>query len=363
MAGVSGPRVLFLTANVSSIFDDPEQLQKNWLQEFFEVVRVQKPLFVAVHCQEVGGKNFCESKPHVEAFVRALVAGEEMRGFTRARIYMDQNSESKENFTALGCLFFLHDSLKNTLQFDFKARRFHKILGQETTVGPLDEISSLEKEKLSHESKLSRKGFIRTRWQLCGSVFDLVNIHLFHDADNITAWQDSPSIYSTTRQSALAHVLDRVTDERYDPAPFFIFGDFNFRLDTGQLIKSLYGEAQMEREQPDISEGNDRLVFTETNNDHKVLLRLEKRKFEFADQDIFRADNGKILLPFDKELMPFKGRLFEIDIEYPPSYPYSEEQGEGCCYNNTRCPAWCDRILMSRSARELLLEVCHLYTT
>lgn len=39
------------------------------------------------------------------------------------------------------------------------------------------------------------------------------------------------------------------------------------------------------------------------------------------------------------------------------SYPYSEDSSQGKQYMNTRCPAWCDRILMSPSARDLFLKV------
>lgn len=41
------------------------------------------------------------------------------------------------------------------------------------------------------------------------SAFDLVNIHLFHDASNILAREKSPSVYSGMRQKALGFVLDR----------------------------------------------------------------------------------------------------------------------------------------------------------
>ncbi|KAF2976161.1 hypothetical protein EK904_014691, partial [Melospiza melodia maxima] len=37
-------------------------------------------------------------------------------------------------------------------------------------------------------------------------------------------------------------------------------------------------------------------------------------------------------------------------------YPYSEDSSQGRQYMNTRCPAWCDRILMSHSAKELILK-------
>ncbi|XP_008581371.1 PREDICTED: type I inositol 1,4,5-trisphosphate 5-phosphatase-like [Galeopterus variegatus] len=62
------------------------------------------------------------------------------------------------------------------------------------------------------------------------------------------------------------------------------------------------------------------------------------------------------LLEFDKELSVFKDRLCELDISFPPSYPYSEDSSQGEQYMNTRCPAWCDRILMSPSAKELVLK-------
>lgn len=41
------------------------------------------------------------------------------------------------------------------------------------------------------------------------SAFDLVNIHLFHDASNLVAWETSPSAYAGIRHKALAYVLDR----------------------------------------------------------------------------------------------------------------------------------------------------------
>lgn len=39
------------------------------------------------------------------------------------------------------------------------------------------------------------------------------------------------------------------------------------------------------------------------------------------------------------------------------SYPYSEEYTKPTQYMNTRCPAWCDRILMSHTAQEFVVPV------
>ncbi|PNJ30083.1 INPP5A isoform 7 [Pongo abelii] len=99
-----------------------------------------------------------------------------------------------------------------------------------------------------------------------------------------------------------------------------------------------------------------KLIFRESDNDRKVMLQLEKKLFDYFNQEVFRDNNGTALLEFDKELSVFKDRLYELDISFPPSYPYSEDARQGEQYMNTRCPAWCDRILMSLSAKELVLR-------
>jgi len=59
------------------------------------------------------------------------------------------------------------------------------------------------------QCKWSRKGFMRTRWEINGTVIDLVNIHLFHDASNLAACENFPSVYCKTRRRALVHTIER----------------------------------------------------------------------------------------------------------------------------------------------------------
>uniref|UniRef100_A0A668SBK3 inositol-polyphosphate 5-phosphatase n=1 Tax=Oreochromis aureus TaxID=47969 RepID=A0A668SBK3_OREAU len=322
-------------------------------------VQSHKPHFLALHCQEVGGKNFEESMSHVDNFVKELLSSDALKEYSRARVYLDENYRSQEHFTALGSLYFIHDSLKNIQQFDFKAKKFRKVVGKETCSETLESTPTLEKAKFPQdyfpECKWSRKGFIRTRWAMADCAFDLVNIHLFHDASNLVAWEKSPSEYSGTRQKALAYVLDRITDQRYEKLPFFVFGDFNFRLDSKKVIEKLCSDATMQTIRTDNNEIH-KLVFQETDNDRKVILQIEKKLFNYVNQEVFREDNGTSLLEFDNELSVFKERLHEQEIGFPPSYPYSEDSSQGKQYMNTRCPAWCDRILMSPSARDMLLK-------
>lgn len=358
LTATQGTGILLVTANVGSLFEDPERLQETWLTEFYQTVQSHKPHFLALHCQEVGGKNYEASMSHVDNFVKELLSSDVMNEYSRARVYLDENYNSQEHFTALGSFYFIHDSLNIIQQFDFKAKTFINVSGKEIYSETLESTPTLEKEKFPQdyfpECKWSRKGFIRTRWVVADYAFDLVNIHLFHDASNIVAWEKSPSVYSGTRQKALRYVLGRITDRRYDKLPFFVFGDFNFRLDSRKVVHHLFYNGKMQVVRPDTED--QRMIFRDGGNDQKVTLEIEKKLFKLSNLELFPEGNGTSFLEFDRELLAFKDRLHELQITFPPSYPYSEDSNQGKQYMNTRCPAWCDRILMSPSARDLFFK-------
>ncbi|XP_060027057.1 inositol polyphosphate-5-phosphatase A isoform X1 [Erinaceus europaeus] len=359
-AAAPGAALLLVTANVGSLFDDPENLQNNWLHEFYQVVHAHTPHFMALHCQEFGGKNYEASMAHVDKFVKELLSSDAMKEYNRARVYLDENYRSQEHFTALGSFYFLHESLKNIYQFDFQAKKYRKVTGKEIYSDTLESTPMLEKEKFPQhyfpECKWSRKGFLRTRWCIADCAFDLVNIHLFHDASNLVAWESSPSLYSGIRHKALGYVLDRIMDQRFEKVAYFVFGDFNFRLDAKSVVETLCTKATMQTVRAADSSEVVKLIFREADNDHKVLLQLEKKLFDYINQEVFHDNNGTALLEFDKELAMFRDQLQELDINFPPSYPYSEDRSRGRQYMNTRCPAWCDRVLMSPAAKELVLR-------
>jgi hypothetical protein len=56
-AAAGGPdslAILLITANVGSIFDDPQNLIPQWLTQVSHQIKAQEcPAFVAIHCQEV----------------------------------------------------------------------------------------------------------------------------------------------------------------------------------------------------------------------------------------------------------------------------------------------------------------------
>lgn len=64
------------------------------------------------------------------------------------------------------------------------------------------------------------------------------------------------------------------------------------------------------------------------------------------------------LREFDQELSRFGDRLAEFPITFPPSYPFEEgAKGEGSHYMQTRCPSWCDRVILDKAAKKLVDSV------
>ncbi|KAK2837480.1 hypothetical protein Q5P01_014692 [Channa striata] len=352
------PGVLLVTANVGSLFDNVGKIQSEWLQELYKTVHSYKPQFIALHFQEVGGKDYTANMNRAENFFTSIKSSEEMREYDRFRIYVDNQFTTEDTFTALGSMYFIHRTLKNIKQYDFKVKDFRTVTGQDTCMDSLDRVSTLEKEKFPKnfwpDFKWSRKGFMRTRWIIHNQGLDLVNVHLFHDASNLIACKSSPSIYSENRRRALRYVIERISESCHSPLPFFLFGDFNFRLDTFGLVQHLSSSAEVKRVTKHHSDEVWKIICEEKDNDHQVLLQIEEKLFAYLHQAVFREDNGRELLKFDKEVAKFWHLIREEEIKFPPSYPYSEDYTKPTQYMNTRCPAWCDRILMSHSAQEFI---------
>ncbi|XP_075211072.1 inositol polyphosphate-5-phosphatase A [Lycorma delicatula] len=354
-------QVLLVTANVGSIFEDPNVMLKLWTEEFLSTVSRLDPKFLALHCQEVGGKNYEQSMKHVEYFVRLLMTSEELRLFDKVRIFLDEDHSSAESFTALGNFYFIHESITDVLIWDFKELNFHAVEGKEVHSGNIEDITTKEKSKFPQdffpECKWSRKGFLRTRWNLNGTIFDLVNIHLFHDASNFIAMETFPSVYSKTRQRALEYTLERFHTDDFGPAPFFLFGDFNFRTDTQGVIKKLSQGLNAVKVQSPKNNENTKVLYRDDSTS-QIVLTLGKKEFKYFDhQNMFINNSADWLKEFDREMELFSNQLFEFPISFQPSYPFEEDATGGHQYMQTRCPAWCDRVLLSETAKQLVHNI------
>lgn len=145
---------------------------------------------------------------------------------------------------------------------------------------------------------------MRTRWSLNGTVVDMVNIHLFHDASNFVAMESYPSVYCKNRRRALEHTLQRFHNDQYAKAPFFLFGDFNFRTDMDGVIKVTNSyilrsrmvfffyiqklTAGLKSTRVQNNKNNESTKLHYTNEDSKLVLTVGKKEFNHSDhQTIF----------------------------------------------------------------------------
>ncbi|XP_053665791.1 uncharacterized protein LOC128714898 [Anopheles marshallii] len=347
--------ILLITANVGSVFEDPSNLLHIWIKEFLEQIAARQPAFIALHLQEVGGKTYEKSMEYVQEFIKQLCESEELRDYNRIRVYLDEDYNSAEHFTALGNLYFVQSTVNHVLMWNFLTHEWDSVEGKSIHTGSIETVATKEKAKFPQqffpECKWSRKGFLRTRWFLNGTVFDLVNIHLFHDASNLEACEEYPSVYCKSRRRALVHTLERFHKDTVNrPVPYFVFGDFNFRCDTEGVIKKLTEDLTMHRVQ---NTKNDSTKVQYRDATGTNVLTVGKKEFFHCDQSTFKEI---WLRQFDRELESLRSILYEFPITFPPSYPYEEDPFLPGAYMATRCPAWCDRILVSPAARKLICE-------
>lgn len=343
--------ILLITANIGSMSDEPGEIEKNWLQEFYKTVQEHQPAFIALHLQEFGGKNYQGNMGSAETFIRTLIQSEEMSPYDWVRAFIDNDFMQPDSFTALGSVYFIHSSLRTVQIYDFKDRNFISLSGQTICMGSLEDCHIVHKERFPQdfwpEFPWTRKGFMRTRWLVHNRMFDLVNLHLFHDASNLVSSDCSPSVYSSNRRRALTYVLSRLQDGCN--VPFFLFGDFNFRLNLKSLIQAQGWSPSF------TGETSKQTVLYE--QDGEVQLVMKCKRFEYQDVKIFQDDSEHMLLRFDHEPIPFLNELNEVQITFPPTYPFSENVTEPAEFMGTRCPAWCDRVLMSHNGRALIQKV------
>lgn len=76
--------------------------------------------------------------------------------------------------------------------------------------------------------------------------------------------------------------------------------------------------------------------------------------FEVSWCELTEENTHLQLKSFDRELEAFENQLYEFPVTFPPSYPFEEKVSCATTYMQTRCPSWCDRVLLSETARTLV---------
>jgi inositol-1,4,5-trisphosphate 5-phosphatase len=266
---------------------------------------------------------------------------------------------TSSQFTALSNVYIVHKSIQVEL-WNFKDLGYEKIPQQHMT---LDVETSnitykkrlnmtLEDPNIKKIKAPARKGLLYARFRLNGTKkLDLANVHLFHDEDNMVAMKSTPSIFSQNRMLALQNVLEICQPEGSELAPFFVFGDFNFRLDLSGVLESIAKDAAGKHVQ---TKDGDQSKITFSAKDGTDLLVMGPKSFTCANS-IFLANNGETFLQYDFEAEEFD-ELHELPRHFPPSYAYAEDIALPTSLLPKRCPAWCDRVLMSASGHETARE-------
>ncbi|UJR28749.1 hypothetical protein I4U23_009976 [Adineta vaga] len=355
----SNIRYLFITANTGTIFEKPELLTA-WVIEFANLLCRHPSDFIALHCQEVGGKDYERYMHILDTFIKNILQIPEIvTNFKRYRLYFDSDYTSQDTFTALGSAYFIRKNI-SIEQWNFTTSSFQLVSDRQISTGNLINAQTFRKEKFPREffpeAKWSRKGFTQTRWSIDNFIFDMVNVHLFHDASNILAVEQSPSVYSTCRKNALQFTLQRLPLNSSDtPVPYVIFGDFNFRLDANRLVQNILEKRNGSIDKIKQDNSDEICKISIENSANKTKLTIEKKEFNFHEEhDTFFSNDIQEFQMYDFEFLSFTNDLFEFEKKFSPSYPYSEEQDEPQSYLRARCPAWCDRILLNHTFKKFV---------
>lgn len=80
-----------------------------------------------------------------------LMSSEELKSFDKIRVFLDEDYSSAENFTALGNLYFLHESVKEAEIWDFKENKFVPCQGKEIYSGNIEAVVTKEKAKFPQD--------------------------------------------------------------------------------------------------------------------------------------------------------------------------------------------------------------------
>jgi inositol-1,4,5-trisphosphate 5-phosphatase len=289
-------RLFIVTANMGTLFEN-ERVEENWLAEFEKVISQADPDLVALHCQEIGGKDFEIQMPKVTEFVSKLRKLKCFNQFNRIRGWLDTNYQDHDGFTALGNIYIFHERVEPIFLWDFEAKTFIEVTGEVLEFDTLSPGHCHKKTRFPNgfypDVKWSRKGFLHTRWRLFGShVISFVNIHMFHDEDNIVALEKSPSVYSSYRRKALEFTFSCLSEtlghREAEDEPLFLYGDFNFRLDFSAVVKHIL-TANHHTKFVNTENGSiNRIEYrAEDSSDDNAVVTVERKRFVPQDRNQF----------------------------------------------------------------------------
>ncbi len=155
-------------------------------------------------------------------------------------IAIDSDFTDDSTFTSLCNIYLVHNTLTEVEIYNFNEKNYYQFMTKQIYTGNLMGNDFINKERFQKsffpDFNWSRKGFLHTKWRIKNRTFNFVNVHLFHDASNLVALSQSPSMYSENRRKALKYTVERVGETQGPCELGALFGDFNFRLDLAKVI-------------------------------------------------------------------------------------------------------------------------------
>uniref|UniRef100_A0AC35U459 Inositol-polyphosphate 5-phosphatase n=1 Tax=Rhabditophanes sp. KR3021 TaxID=114890 RepID=A0AC35U459_9BILA len=403
--------LLLLTANVGSLFEENCKIKDSWEAGLLKSINAQSAKILIIHFQEVGGKHFEQFSPFVEPLIKELF--DKLTDYSSAIGFLDLEYDVCEQYTALGSVIFIRREYLNCVKIhNFSNSTFESPKNGFTVFSKnLQNVKYMIKKKFPKELwttiKWGRKGLLHTKIEFNGEPINLVNVHLFHDDSNIACHQN-PNLYSNNRANAMNYVLNYINDNKGNKESYYIFGDFNFRLNLKTFLEKITQKTLAHHISPldegskingfnlhapvthscsnssvEMTDNESKSNFTKSGRvsesictiaaiefrpdpcikksklfDAEVVLRIEKKRFLYVDpQSLIK--NWHQYLTDDHEVAMYKD-LHECQISFPPTYPWSEDPDQFSNFMETRPPAWCDRILMNNFAWSKLQNVSQL---
>lgn len=356
---------LLVTANVGTIFEMPDDLLKLWVGQVVKAIQSDGHGFVAIHMQELGGKNFDQGLEHVQPLLDSLRSASGMDQYTASIAVLDMVPKTS-SYTALGAIYLVHQEVSAKV-YNFDASQWdevndHLVLDNSKGCSSACYRRSRFPATLFPNMPNARKGYCHMRWQLNGREVDLVNVHLFHDASNLEALSQAPSAYAVTRNTAIRYVADTVLGD-IDPSKdaAFVFGDMNFRLDLKHVVEYIAENKGVTGKTVKTNEGVPQEIRLLGSDDKEPVLVVTGKKFRYYNPKSFIEQNGQEWRQFDVEPTNLPESLHELPVRFEPSYAYAEEVDQPRGFLIKRCPAWCDRILMTQAALDKALKTIGSY--
>lgn len=402
-------RVLLCTNNIGRVFDAGDECIEWWLNNLDDTVTSMNADFVALHLQELAGNAFKKGTANMSDIQRlADAVRTRFHDFWCSGIFAPSVADG--DFTALGCIVLVRrSSAPQVALFEFgaSAQSGSRWRPVSTLDEPLLPAPSLPARWCRHGSfprhffdslvpTWTRKGWLHTRWRVDGQPLDLLNVHLFHDDDNLVALRRTSALsdYASCRHNALQYALALLAADGPPlaalgplPAALCVFGDFNFRLDLRRVTQLLAGgDEALLRELATLAEGAATSVRVAIRPSpvappppppplrvlslssawrcllcigRQQVLAIGAKRFEMEDIARFAREASAfrrcdVEVAACAELQP---ALREVEGRFPPTYGYRDAATSSCeqpAFDGKRCPSWTDRVLLDEAGMRLL---------